>query len=61
MSYSVRFVADEELPPDHDWALARDEAGHYYAFIKQSSLVPRVLEEAWAGYRALSRKLSLVA
>lgn len=59
--YGVRFIGDGDLPPGHDWVLARDEEGNFTAFIKRSCVTPRVLEEAWAGYRQLVRRLWLVA
>ena len=59
--YAVRFVNDADLPSTHAWVLAYDMDGNVYAFIKQSCVTPRVLEEVWAGYRRLAQRFSLVA
>lgn len=59
--YSVKFVDDGALPAGHNWAIARDGDGNFYAFIKQSKVSPCVLEQAWAGYRELAAHRSMVA
>jgi hypothetical protein len=55
--YAVKYVSDEELPPGHDWALVR-QGSNVWAFFKESAVCPRVLEQAWAGYRALEPRAS---
>ena len=61
MCYKVLFVKDGDLPDGHAWALARDVDGSCYVFIKQGCVTPRVLEEAWAGFRRIVAKFRLVA
>ena len=60
MSHSVRFVDPEVLPAGHQWMMIRDEDG-IYVFVGRPFVFPRVLEEAWAGYRLLMRRAHLVA
>lgn len=48
--YGVKFVGDNDLPAGHDWLLART-AGRTLLFIREASMSPQVLEEAWAGFR----------
>lgn len=55
MDYSVVFIADDELPDGHDWAMIRSTAGVVLA-VKRDRLTPRVLEEAWCAYRRLARE-----
>lgn len=59
--YAVKFVADGDLPDGHAWAMAHDADGNVFAFIKHTCLTPRVLEEAWAAYRQIAQRFSLVA
>lgn len=60
--YEVTFVRPDDLPSEHRWALARDEStGITYVFVKRCEVCPRVLEEAWAAYRRIVRKLHLAA
>lgn len=37
MQYQVRFVADDALPAEVEWAFAR-QAGDTYLFVKQSAI-----------------------
>lgn len=46
--YGVMFVQDDELPTM--WALVRFD-GRTRLFIRESSVTPEVLEQAWAAYR----------
>lgn len=50
--YAVQYVSDEELPPDQEWVMLRIGRS-MRLFIKESAVCPRVIEEAWAGYRRL--------
>lgn len=59
--YAVVFVEDQDLPRNHAWAMVYDADGNVYAFIKRTCVTPRVLEEAWAGYRHLAHRFHLVA
>lgn len=54
MTFGVHFVRDDRLPEDHDFLMAHDPGtGDVYAFIRESAVTPRVLEDAWAAYRAV--------
>lgn len=48
--YAVRFIGDDQLPPEQDWAFLECDGVTYFT-IKQSRLTERVLEDAWAAYR----------
>lgn len=50
--YGVRFIDDDALPEGHDYAMIRTAEDTVF-FFKRSKLTPRVLEQAWAAYRAL--------
>lgn len=57
--HTVRFVSDEALP-EHEFALLElDGQEGAVLFIRGSAVTPRVLEDAWAAYRALSAKPEL--
>lgn len=43
----VAFVADDELPPGHDWAYVVLDDGRDCVFIKQSAVRPEVLSKVW--------------
>ena len=51
-AHAVRFVGDEVLPGDAHWLVAQVD-GQTYCLLERSHICPAVLEEAWAGYRAL--------
>lgn len=53
--YGVKFVRDDELPPDVEWALAETWDGETFLFVKRRAVCPRVLAESWAAYRQLAR------
>lgn len=48
--YAVRFIDDDRLPPEQDWAFL-ECGGVTYLAIKRSRVTERALEEAWAAYR----------
>lgn len=50
--YGVRFTEDHELPEGHDFAMVRTDEDTMF-FVKRSKVTPRVLEQAWAAFRAL--------
>lgn len=50
--YGVRFIDDHELPEGHDFAMIRTPEDCVF-FFKRSKVTPKVLEQAWAAYRAL--------
>lgn len=50
--YAVCYVNDAELPEDREWVMVRTGRG-MYLFLKESAVCPRVIQEAWAGYRLL--------
>lgn len=54
--HKIKLVDDQALPKEHSWALARTDAGDYLLFIKHCDLCDRVLEQAWAAYRWLTRR-----
>lgn len=47
--FTVRFIAEDALPPDQVWALSIDQDGNRYLFIKEGAKSCTVLEEAWQG------------
>lgn len=60
--YGVTFVRDEELPAGYDWVLTRcRRTGTTHCFVKESAVRPRVIEEAWAAYRLMVRRLHVEA
>jgi hypothetical protein len=58
MSYSVRFVSDDLMPEGHDWVLCDQSSDGAVLCIRASARqraddgMAKLLEEAWAGYRA---------
>lgn len=50
--YGVTFVEDHELP-EKDWGLAR-MGRRTRLFIRRSAVDPKVLEQAWAAFRAVT-------
>lgn len=51
--YHVTLVEDDDLPPDHDFALVEHD-GVLWAALKRGRVAsPQVLEDAWAAFRAL--------
>lgn len=54
MMYSVRYVADHDLPAGQDWAVVRTADGDVLAFLKASSVRPTSLAQAWAAARRIS-------
>ena len=50
--YEIEYVEDEALPDGHAWALVR-QGPRVCLFLKASAVSQEVLEQAWAGYRAL--------
>lgn len=52
--YGVKFVRDDQLPNEYDWALAREHGGRTYLFIKESKVDAQTLERAWRGFRLLA-------
>ena len=55
--YAVRFVRERDLPEEHSWAMVRTEDGSCYLFIKRCELCTTVLEQAWAAYRRITRRV----
>jgi hypothetical protein len=55
MQYAVMFVEDHELPPGHDWALAR-QGETTMLFAKESKVSERMLERAWRGANLLANQ-----
>lgn len=48
--YAVKFIKDDQLPPEQDWALLECD-GDTYVVIKESRILECVLEDVWAAYR----------
>lgn len=48
--HAVKFINDDQLPPDQDWALLECD-GDTFVFIKRSRVTECVLEDAWSAYR----------
>jgi predicted DNA-binding transcriptional regulator len=51
--HHVRFMCDKEMPDGHDWLLVEAE-DRVICIVRRSMVSPKVLEEAWAGYRLLA-------
>lgn len=58
MHYEIAFV--DELPEGHDFLLVQT-ANEVVIAYRRSALCPRVLEDSWAAFRALSESRLLVA
>jgi len=52
----VRFVAEDALPEEQAWAMARTDDGDCYLFVKRCELRERVFERAWAAYNRLLKR-----
>lgn len=50
--YGVRFIDDDALPAGHDFVMVRTDEDTMF-FVKRTKVTPRVLEQAWAAFRAL--------
>jgi hypothetical protein len=50
--YAVHYIRDDELPAKQAWVMVRTGT-RVALFIKESKVCPRVLEEAWAGFREI--------
>lgn len=51
--YKVSFAEDVEMPDDKDWLIV-EVGDEVHCIVRESMICPRVLEEAWAGYRRLA-------
>jgi hypothetical protein len=49
--YEVQFIGDDALPEGHDFMYV-DLPDGGVAFLRESAVNPRTLEDAWAAYRA---------
>lgn len=53
MTYSIRFVGDDDLPAGHDFVLVECRRGSVVVALRERAISPAVLEDAWAAYRAV--------
>lgn len=53
MDYSVKFVADTDLPPERDWALFQD-GSRKILVIKEDRVCPEVLADIWRGFHEIN-------
>ena len=44
MTYRVRLIDDDQLPPEHSWALVREAEGDCILFVKPTILSAREVE-----------------
>jgi len=58
--YAIKFVSDDALPDDHDFALVQTSQD-VVVFFRESRLSPQVLEDSWAAYRSLQERPALYA
>lgn len=52
--HKICLIGQDDLPAGHEWAMVEHD-GRITLFITEAGLRPRVLEEAWAGYRMLTK------
>lgn len=52
--HKIHLIGQDDLPPGHEWAIVEHDE-RITLFITQEALTPRGLEEAWAGYRLLTK------
>lgn len=50
--HAVQFVDDHDMPDGIEWLMIETK-GAVICALRRSSVCPRVLEEAWGGYRDL--------
>lgn len=55
MTYHVRLIGADQLPPEHSWAMVRHR-GDCFCFVKPEGLTTDTLEAAWTAYRMLQRQ-----
>lgn len=55
--YAIEYVGDDDLPAKHQWAIVR-LGPRVVLYIKESAVCPKLLEEAWAGFRHLEEQES---
>jgi hypothetical protein len=51
--HEIRFVTDDEMPDGLDWMLL-EVGDDVHCILRRSRICESVLEDAWAGYRALA-------
>ena len=55
MHYAVMFVEDHELPPEHDWVIAR-QGDTTMLFAREAKISEQMLERAWVGANLLANQ-----
>lgn len=52
--HKIHLIGQDDLPGGQEWAVVEHD-GRVTLFILEEALTPRKLEEAWAGYRLLTK------